>query len=322
VLVELEEEKNPSRLSLELLGLANALSSPPGDVSAVVLGSRIEEACAEISHGRAKRVYYLDHPSLSPYNPEVWTSVLSPFFRERQEGLILTGHTPLGCDLAPRIAFQLDCGIVTDCVKIRLDEEYIFTKPVYGGNALASVKVNFPLVLATVRPRVGNILAPSAITGELIPIPITPPDEIRIHIKEKRRIKTGEIPLEEAPVVVSGGRGMGGEEGFETLIELARILGGAVGASRPAIDSGWVPPTCQVGITGKVVSPDLYIAVGISGSSQHISGMADSGKIVAINRDPSAYIFQVSDYGAVGDWREVLPAFLSRMKELLGRHEV
>lgn len=136
-------------------------------------------------------------------------------------------------------------------------------------------------------------------------------------VRERHRLEAAECPLEEARVVVSGGRGMGGEEGFEVLRELARTLGGAVGASRPPVDSGWAPTTCQVGITGKVVAPDLYIAVAISGSSQHLSGMADSGKIVAVNRDPEAYIFQVSDYGVVGDWREVLPAFLTKVRELV-----
>jgi len=318
VIAEMEEGGRPSRITLELLGLGKRLASPQGEVSAVVLGSGVKEACAELASRGADQVFYLDHPSLSPYNPEAWTQVLKPFLRERGEGVVLAGHTPLGQDLLPRLAFSLQAGVVTDCVGVRAEEGgLLFTKPVYGGNALAEVRVTTPLALATVRSRVGEALPASDLGKEPVPLPLDPPEETRMLVRERHRLEAGECPLEEARVVVSGGRGMGGEEGFEVLRELARILGGAVGASRPPVDSGWAPTTCQVGITGKVVAPDLYIAVAISGSSQHLSGMADSGKIVAVNRDPEAYIFQVSDYGVVGDWREVLPTFLSKVRELV-----
>lgn len=318
VIAEIDDKEAPTRLSLELLGLAKRLALPQGEVSAVVLGSGVKEACSELASRGAERVFFLDHPSLSPYNPEAWLAVLDSFLRERGKGLVLAGHTPLGQDLLPRLAFSLQAGLVTDCTGIRREEGgFLFTKPVYGGNALAGISVLTPLELATVRSRVGEALPPSSPVGELIPLPLDPPEETRVVVKERHHLEAVECPLEEARVVVSGGRGMGGKEGFETLRELARLLGGAVGASRPPVDAGWAPTTCQVGITGKVVAPDLYVAVAISGSSQHLSGMGDSGKIVAVNKDPEAYIFRVSDYGVVGDWREVLPAFLSKLKELV-----
>lgn len=318
VIAELDEAGKPTRLTLELLGLGRSLAAQGGGLSAVVLGSGVEEACSELASRGADRVFFLDRPELTPYNPEVWTPLLATFFRERGGGLVLAGHTPLGQDLLPRLAFSLQAGLVTDCVGIRAEEGgFILTKPVYGGNALAGMKAATPLALTTVRSRVGEALPPSASGGELIPLDLETPAEARMRVLERHRLEAGECPLEEARVVVSGGRGMGGEEGFETLRELARLLGGAVGASRPPVDAGWAPTTCQVGITGKVVAPDLYVAVAISGSSQHLSGMGDSGKIVAINKDPEAYIFRVSDYGVVGDWREVLPAFLSKVRELV-----
>ncbi len=317
VISEQTDDKSPTRLTLELLGLGRRLAAENnGRVGAVVLGEGADIASRELAERGADLVYFLDNPALSRYNPEVWATLLESLLRRNPASLMLAGHTSLGQDLLPRLAFSLGAGLVTDCVEIRWDGSFLFTKPVYGGNAVAGIKVLTPLALATVRARVGEALPPSSPGGELIPIDQDPPQETRLTVKDRHYLEAGECPLEEARVVVSGGRGMGGEEGFEVLRELARLLGGAVGASRPPVDAGWVPSTCQVGITGKVVAPALYVAVAISGSSQHLSGMGDSGKIVAINKDPEAYIFKVSDYGVVGDWREVLPAFLSKLREL------
>lgn len=318
ILAEMDESANPIRLTLELLGLGRDLAATGGEVSVVALGSGMGKACAELLSRGAERVFFLDRPEFFPYNPEVWTPVMEAFLRDREPALVLAGHTPLGQDLLPRVAFSLESGLVTDCVGIRKEEGgFLFTRPVYGGNALAEVRVNTPTALATVRVRVGTVLEPSDTRGELVPLELDPPPKSRMAVQERHRLESEECSLEDARVVVSGGRGIGGEEGFQILRELARILGGAAGASRPPVDSGWAPSTSQVGITGKMVAPDLYIAVAISGSSQHLSGMGDSGKIVAINKDPEAYIFQVSDYGVVGDWREVLPAFLSKVRELV-----
>lgn len=318
VIAELDEGIKPTRLTLELLGLGRSLTTRGGRLSAVVLGGGVQEAASELATRGADRVFFLDRPTLSLYNPDVWTPPLEAFLRERGGSLVLAGHTPLGQDLLPRLAFSLQVGLVTDCVGIRAEGGgFILTKPVYGGNAIADMKVTTPMALATVRSRVGEALPTSEPGGELIPLDLEPPAPARMTVRDRKRMEAGECSLEEARVVISGGRGMGGKEGFETLRELAQLLGGAVGASRPPVDAGWAPTTCQVGITGKVVAPDLYVAVAISGSSQHLSGMGDSGKVVAINKDPDAYIFKVSDYGVVGDWREVLPAFLSKVRELV-----
>lgn len=306
-------------ISLELMGLGRELAGGLGTrLGAVILGEGIGEAAHELAKYGADEVLYLDHPSLSTYNPDIYHQAMLGLLEPNLPRVLLAGHTSLGQDLLPRLAFSLSCGLVTDCVGVRVDgSEILFTRPVYGGNALATQKVITPTAMATVRARVGEIPAPSSSPCEVKRVEVEIPAAARIEVKGREIIEDRECPLEEAPVVVSGGRGMGGEEGFSQLRELATLLGGAVGASRPPVDSGWAPTTCQVGITGKVVAPDLYIAVAISGSTQHLSGMSEAGKIVAINKDPDAYIFKVSDYGVVGDWKQVLPSFTAALRELV-----
>jgi electron transfer flavoprotein alpha subunit len=263
-------------------------------------------------------VLFLDDPGLSRYDPELYTGALASFLQSRLPRVLLAGHTSLGQDLLPRLAFSLDCGLVTDCVALEVDGgDILFTRPIYGGNALATQKVDTATVMATVRARVGEAPTSSGSAAAVAPLEAALPAQSRLVLKDREVLSAKECPLEEALVVVSGGRGMGGEEGFGQLKEIAGILRGAVGASRPPVDSGWAASTCQVGITGKVVAPDIYIAVAISGSIQHLSGMGESGKIVAINKDPDAYIFKVSDYGVVGDWKQVLPSFTAALRELV-----
>lgn len=318
VLAELAEEKLPTSLTLELMGLGKELSEGTGgDLYVVLPGEGLEEAAGELARRGAAEVFLMDDAALSDYNPDVYLPLLAGFLEKRSTGLILLGHSSIGQDLAPRLAFSLGAGLVTDCVGARVEGgEIRFLRPVYGGNALATQRVTTPTALATVRARVGDIPSPSG-EGKITPIEAEVPGEVKVALRGREKVGTRECPLEEAPVVVTGGRGIGGAEGFETLRELARLFSGAVGASRPPVDSSWAPTTSQVGITGKVVAPDIYIAVAISGSSQHLSGMSDSGKVVAVNKDPEAYIFSVSDYGVVGDWRRVLPAFLDRCRDML-----
>lgn len=319
VLAETTEDGRPSYLSLELMGLGRELSTAMGGrLCAVLLGDGVGEAAEELSRYGADEVFAVDDESLAPYNPEVYLAVLEEFVKDKNPELLMAGHTMVGQDLLPRLAFSLGAGLVTDCVGLRVEgEELRFTRPIYGGNALATQRVETDTSLATVRARVGEA-PPAGEAGKVTHISPAGVAEPRVSIRGREREDRGECPLEEAHVVVSGGRGMGGGEGFEALRELASLFGGAVGASRPPVDSGWAPTTCQVGITGKVVAPDLYFAVAISGSSQHLSGMGESGKIVAINRDPEAYIFSVSDYGVVGDWKQVVPVLTARLRELLG----
>ena len=316
MLAELSEDGGLTRLTLELMGLGAHLASDlGGELEAVLLGDDKRGAAQELASLGARRVYAANYPSLQTYNPDVYMEVLQRLLRGEGSFTLLAGHTPVCQDLMPRLAFAFDAGLVTDCVGIESGspgEGPVFIKPIFGGNALASQVVKTPRRIATVRARVGTAPLPATSAGEVVGLE-PPSAEPLLKILERTMEEKG-VKLEDSSVVVSGGRGMGGAEGFQALEELATLLGGAVGASRPPCDSGWVPASAQVGITGKIVAPDLYFAVAISGSSQHLSGMSASGKIVAINQDPGAFIFKVADYGAVGDWRRVLPALAEALK--------
>jgi electron transfer flavoprotein alpha subunit len=319
IIAECNQKNNPTTLTLELLGLGKKLASGLGErLFAVILGSGVSAVAEELAHGGADEIFCADDARLSEYNPDTYLPVLMKLCETSNPRVILAGHTSLGQDLVPRLAFSLQAGLVTDCVGVEADPDggVSFTKPIYGGNALATLKALSGTALATVRARVGEALTAGEQAGKITTLDIAIPDEIKIELKGKH-LGAQVCALEDAPVVVTGGRGMGGQEGFAELEELATLLGGAVGASRPPVDSGWAANTCQVGITGKVVAPDIYIAVAVSGSSQHLSGMSESGKIVAINKDPEAFIFKVSDYGVVGDWKQVLPAFTARIRDLV-----
>lgn len=319
VLAETTDGGEPTALTGELLGLGSELAARTGGkVHAVVIGIDLDRAALDLVSMGADEVHVADHDSLKEYNPDLYMGVLDLFLERHPEGVLLAGHTGLGEDLTPRIAFSTGSGLVTDCVGVEVgvgEGETTFIKPTFGGNALVSFTVKTPLKMATVRSRVGRSAPRSPGEGTVSPMDVED-TEPRVRAI-KRVVEEKGVKLEEAPVVVSGGRGIGGPEGFEEIQRLAGLLGGAVGASRPPVDSGWIPSPCQVGMTGKIVAPDLYIAVAISGSSQHLSGMSEAGKIVAVNRDPEAYIFKVSDYGVVGDWARVLPAFAEKLKELM-----
>lgn len=322
ILAELHENGGVTRLTLELMGLGARLASLMGtELEAVVIGDGVGEAGDELASLGARRVYSADDGSLDAYDPDIWQAILEELLAGREEFVLLAGHTPLGQDLLPRLAFALRAGLVTDCVGIELDPETrdpVFAKPVFGGNAIAFNRMKTSIRLATVRARVGTPpetgpAAAGAASFEPAPLDFRVIETRLEHLGREKEDRG--VQLEDAVAVVAGGRGMGGEEGFAALEELAGVLGGAVGASRPPCDAGWAPASAQVGITGQVVAPDLYIAVAISGSSQHLSGMSGSGKIVAVNQDPEAYIFKVADYGAVGDWRRVVPALTEALRE-------
>ena len=319
VFAELEDYACLTRLTLELMGLGARLASEfDGELDVVLLGDGIGDAAGELASLGARHVYVADHPTLQTYNPDVYLEVLKRLLQTESAFTLLAGHTPAGQDLMPRLAFALEAGLVTDCVGIENSspgDGPVFIKPIFGGNALASQVVSTPRRIATVRARVGTAPEPTGGGGELValdPPTIEPLVKTLDRTTEDRGVK-----LEDSRVVVSGGRGMGGAEGFQALDKLATLLGGAVGASRPPCDSGWVKASAQIGITGKIVAPDLYFAIAISGSSQHLSGMSEAGKIIAINQDPEAFIFKVADYGAFGDWKLVLPALTEALEKLL-----
>lgn len=324
VLGEVNEQRAISRTSLELLGIARQLADTASEqLSALFIGSNIQEAAEHSTHFGSDRTYVIDAPDFSDYDPDLYTHVVEQLCREGKPSTLLAGHTALSQDLFPRLAARLESEVVTDCVGLAFDHEsemLLMTKPVFGGNALAVFTCNSRPQIATVRARVGKVPQCAADKkGEIIRVETSADlPSARTRVIRKAREETDGVKLEDAEVVVSGGRGLGGAEGFGHLRALARLLGGAVGASRPPCDLGWISSSCQVGLTGQIVAPNLYLAVAISGAMQHLTGMSESKYIVAVNKDASANIFKFSDYGIVGDYKEILPAFIEKLQELLG----
>jgi len=235
--------------------------------------------------------------------------------------LVLMGQSDIGKDLGPKLAFRLKAGLTMDVVDLSVDgDKLIATKPVYGGNARATYETSADIQMATVRAKAFDALAPdSSRQGSVTPLDVSvDPANLKVKVTDVRKEESTGIRMEDAPVIVSGGRGFGGPEPFEQLEELAKILGGAVGASRAVCDAGWLPHSFQVGLTGKTVTPELYIAIAISGASQHMAGCSGSKTIVSINKDADCNIFKESRYGVVGAWEEVLPAFIDACRELRG----
>jgi electron transfer flavoprotein alpha subunit len=311
-------------ISLELLGIGRKLADELGqELGAVLLGSGIGDAAKEAILFGADKVYVVDDLLLKDYQTDSYTAVMEKVCKQLSPNILLLGQGSIGRDLAPRLAFRLGTGVTMDCIELSIDPEtklMVQTKPVYGGNALAV------LVCEQTKPQIATIrvkaVEPSerddSRTGEIISIPAElDAAAIRTKVLDKVKEEVAGIRLEDAKVVVCGGRGIGGPEGFGQLEELAKLLGGAVGATRPPCDSGWVAANLQVGLTGKIVTPDVYIGIGLSGSSQHIAGISGAKNIIAINKDPEANIFRVAHYGAVGDYKKVLPTFIQKCNELL-----
>ncbi len=310
-------------ITTELLGCGRKLADDLGqELSAVLVGSNISNLAQEAITLGADKVYVVDDPLLKDYQTDSYVSVMEKVVKEVMPQILLLGQTSVGRDLAPRLAFRLDTAASLGCLELTIDPDsklMLQTKLVYGGNAQAVFTCeSFPQI-ATVRPKAMSPLEPDASRkGEVVAIEAgLDPSAIRTKVLEKVKEEVEGIKLEDAEVVVSGGRGIGGAEGFKQLEELARALKGAVGASRPPCDNEWVPAGAQIGLTGKIISPDLYIAVALSGASQHLSGCSGSKNIVAINKDAEANIFREAQFGVVGDWKKVLPAFTEKVKELM-----
>ncbi len=259
----------------------------------------------------------MEHPHLKTYTSDGFSQALLALVeQEKPEGIVI-GHTSLGKDLSPKVASRLQSGLISDVTEIEgTGDDALFVRPIYSGKAFEKVKIKEGLVFVTVRP---NNIAPlerdESRTGDVQSVSVDIKN-LRTIVKEVVRNATTGVDLSEAKVIVSGGRGVKSAEGFEPLRELANLLGGAVGASRGACDAGYCDYAMQIGQTGKVVTPDLYIACGISGAIQHLAGMSNSKVIVAINKDPEANIFKVADYGIVGDLFEVVPLLIEEIKAL------
>ena len=310
-------------IATELLGCGRKLADELGqELSAALIGSDVSGLAQEAIAFGADKVYVVDDAQLKDYQTDSYVAAMEKVVKEAMPQIILMGQTAIGRDLAPRLAFKLNTAASLDCVELAIDSEskrLLQTKPVYGGNALAVYVCESDPQIATVRAKAMSPLErDDSRKGEVITVEAgLDPSAIRTSVLEKITEEIEGIKLEEAAVIVSGGRGVGGAEGFKQLEELAKALKGAVGATRPPCDNGWVSDGLQIGLTGKIVSPDLYIAVALSGSSQHLSGCSGSKAIVAINKDPEANIFRVAHYGVVGDWKKVMPAFTEKVKELV-----
>ena len=313
-----------SAIATEALGAGRKLAADlGGELGAVLVGSGVSSLAQEAIAFGADKVYIVDDPALTDYRTDAYVSVMEKVAKQVTPAIILLGQTSVGRDLAPRLAFRLNTAATLDCVALAIDpasKRLLQTKPVYGGNAQAVFTVDSDPQIATVRAKAMTALPRDAARkGEVVTIAAgLDASAIRTTVLEKKKEQVAGIKLEDATVVISGGRGIGGAEGFKQLEELAKVLKGAVGASRPACDSGWIPDASQVGLTGKLVAPDLYIAVGISGASQHMAGCSGAKTIVAFNKDPEANIFKMAHYGVVGDWKVILPAFTKKVKELVG----
>jgi electron transfer flavoprotein alpha subunit len=303
----------------ELLGGGRLLADALGEeLVAVFIGGGIAGPAREACAFGANKVFTVDHPTLGFYNAELYVPALKAVIEKEEPRFVLFGHTDTGADLGPTLAFRLDMAIVTDCTDLSVDgKRLMMTKPVYGGVATAIFTTDDAVQMATVRPK---SLSPAERTdgeGAVMTIDFAPTGTApRMTVLGKVAEETEGIKLEDAEVIVSGGRGIGGPEGFKDLEELAKLLKGTVGASRVACDSGWMPSTLQVGLTGTIVAPKLYIALGISGASQHMTGCSHSKVIVAINKDPNAPIFREAHYGVVGDWKVVLPTFMKKVRAM------
>ncbi|MFZ5450975.1 MAG: electron transfer flavoprotein subunit alpha/FixB family protein [Thermodesulfobacteriota bacterium] len=309
-------------VGLELLGKARELAGAQGgEVAALLLGADVSHLTDEVMAHGADLVLVAEDPALEPYRLLPYTAILSQACRQRQPAILLFGATAMGMELAPRLAARLETGLSAHCLDLQLDADgqLLQMVPGWGGGVVATIKC--PLhrpQMATVMPGVMQKCQPSPKKGQVVNLAVPPDLDLSgPRVLEVHREAPQTRPLETAEVVVAGGFGIGGPEGWQLLEELAGLLGGAVGATRPAVDEGWAAEEQMIGASGKTVRPRLYIGVGISGMSHHVVGMDGSEVVVAINSDPKAPIFEVADICLVGDFREIIPPLLAEIQHRL-----
>ncbi|MEM4160705.1 MAG: FAD-binding protein [Thermoplasmata archaeon] len=320
VFAECEGEKLKS-VALELTTKARELADALGQrVGALLLGTNVKQNAELLGRYGADVVYVAEHKMLEPYTTDGYAPVIIGLISKYKPNIMLFPATKIGRDLAPRVAAALGLGLTADCTGLSIKDGLLLqTRPAFGGNVMADILCpNTRPQMATVRPNVFKKVE-NPRRAEIIEVPVEIKEHtLRTVIKEIVKTATpGMKKIDEADIIVSGGRGIGSKEGFKLLEELAELLGGAVGASRVAVDLGWMPKSAQVGQSGITVAPKLYIACGISGTIQHLVGMKDSKVIVAINKDPEAPIFNVADYGIVGDYQVVVPLLIQELKKAM-----
>ncbi len=325
VFIETKEDGSAQNVGLELLNPGRMLADKQGGaLVAVVIGNNVEESVKAASSHGADKVIVVEGEEYTQYTTDAYATALCTLVEKYGPTSMMIGATPHGRDLGPRVSCRLQTGLTADCTALDIDEEsgnVAWTRPAFGGNLMATIICpDHRPQIGTVRPGVFKKSDPTEGKAEVIREDIhVAPDQIRTKLLESIKEAAGEmVDLEGAEIIVSGGRGVGGPEGFAPVKELADALGGVVGASRAAVDAGWIAHAHQVGQTGKTVGPKLYIACGISGAIQHVAGMSSSDCIVAINKDPDAPIFDIADYGLVGNLFEVLPLLTAEVKKLKG----
>lgn len=312
-----------SSITSELLGGGRRLADElKEDLICILAGDKLDEAPKKaISYG-ADKVYTVENPLLKEYQTDAYVAVMEKAVKDISPRILLFGQTSVGRDMAPRLSFRLGTSLSMDCIELSIDPATKLlqqTRPVYGGNARATFTSELLPQMVTVRQKAMSPLEPNeSRKGEIASIKVElDPAKIRTKVLETIKEEVAGVKLEDAQIIVAGGRGIGGPDGFKQLEELAKALRAAVGASRPPSDNKWVPESWQIGLTGKIVTPEVYIAVAISGASQHLAGCSGSKNIIAINKDPEANIFKEARFGVVGDWKQVLPTFTQKVRELL-----
>jgi len=305
------------KVSFELASTARKLADQLGEeVGAVLCGSGIEALAAELGKYGVDKVFVADSPALEPYTTDAHATAVAKAVKENDPSILLLGASSQGKDLSAALVGKLATGMATDCTDVKIaDGRLLAVRPMYAGKCFGEVVVTGTPQMASLRPNVFTIVENAK--GAAVVKFDAGLGEAKTKVLEVQKEAAGKIDVAEANVIVSGGRGMKGAEGFAILEELAGVLGAAVGASRAAVDAGWRVQADQVGQTGKVVSPNLYIACGISGAIQHLAGMSSSKYIVAINKDAEAPIYAKADYGIVDDLFKVVPAFTGEVKKLL-----
>ncbi|MCK5572698.1 MAG: electron transfer flavoprotein subunit alpha/FixB family protein [Bacteroidetes bacterium] len=315
-----QREKQLKKSSFETVQAARGIADQLGaKFTALVVGSDVEGAASELGKYGAERVLVVDVPQLARHSNTAYAKAIAEVAIAEKTTAVFLPASQMGKDLAPRVAVKLGAGLAADCVALRVEEgQLIATRPVYAGKALLDVRVQSEKKIFTLRPNVFTA-TPAEGTAKVEKVSVEFAESDFTSVVRETKVATGRPDVTEADIVVSGGRGLKGPENFHLIEELADVLGAGVGVSRAVVDAGWRPHDEQVGQTGKTVSPTLYIACAISGAVQHLAGMSSSKYIVAINKDEDAPIFQVADYGIVGDVFEVVPAFTEELKKSLGK---
>jgi len=307
------------KVTFEVASTARKLADGAGEeVCAVILGSGVEGIAGELGKYGVDKVYLADDPLFEQYTTDAYSAAVAKIVKEKDPAVLLLGASVEGKDLSARLVGKLATGLASDCTDVKFEGgKLIATRPMYAGKAFAEVEILGSPQMASLRPNVFPVVE-NAKAGAVEKFDAgVDASALKTKVAEVSKDTSGRVELTEATIVISGGRGMKGPEGYKILEELADLLGAAVGASRAAVDAGWRPQTDQVGQTGKVVSPNLYVACGISGAIQHLAGMSSSKFIVAINKDEEAPIFAKADYGIVDDLFKVVPEMMAEVKKIL-----